>query len=798
MTTPRERQRPGSPRRAEAGEASAHPDLVQSAHGLRNVARALVRDDHIAEDVVQDTLCQALRHDLQPGPLNGWLRRTVENFARQWRRSERRRERRERDARQRANTPSPAELTSRRETLQRVTTALLSLDEPYQTTVFLRYFEDLPPRAIARRTGTNLATVKSRLQRGLAMLRARLDRMTDGDRREWRLALLGTFALDGSATATPLLTTGTLLMGTTTKLLLAAGVLATLGICVYGIGDDPPSPPAKIQAATATADAAAAATLPGTDDTVTQREAVEPAEIGPPWLEHPYELALQVRFIDQLGLPIEHRTIEIVHGRSVVNRSTSPSDARGIATVTLASRTPELEVYLRDPREALRRVTLRHGRTTAITLLVPRRVAALGTFVVTLLDVPARFEDSTFSVHSGSDALLRAGLHPHARFELPTSVERVLEEAVSEVLLATSIARSSTKQMMVAYAPKGPKQEDGAEPLARIVGTVFGPDGKPANKETVALMVDGEAATRVQTDEHGQFELSGLPAGRFELRAGGGRKGLATTTAATTTDTTRADLHLTLGSLVRGQALAADGSPLAGAQVVWEAADGSWIDGAKVAKDGSFVIPNLPGKSGHLSLWLEGHKLPIVVKRDALADAGPIELRAPAARGSLRFDPVYPDATRTAVVARVFCEATGFGAAIGAGKPGEPWELANLPAGWYRVELFHRQLGVVDAGRHWVDADGACDLGRVLLPEPAVLELQLNLRSELKADAIELCRIGRSVDSRFKLQKLVRDNRILLAPGEYAVFWRGADGDLQHERFSVKRGETARVKIAGE
>src|SRR5262249_55671586 len=40
--------------------------------------------------------------------------------------------------------------------------------------VLLRYFEDLPPRAIARRLGLPVETVKTRQKRALAQLRARL------------------------------------------------------------------------------------------------------------------------------------------------------------------------------------------------------------------------------------------------------------------------------------------------------------------------------------------------------------------------------------------------------------------------------------------------------------------------------------------------------------------------------------------------------------------------------------------------------------------------------------------------
>ena len=68
-----------------------HHELQRHAGGLRDLARDLLRDRHAAEDVTQATLQQALtRPPREPGPLGGWLHRTVVNFARQWRRGDRR------------------------------------------------------------------------------------------------------------------------------------------------------------------------------------------------------------------------------------------------------------------------------------------------------------------------------------------------------------------------------------------------------------------------------------------------------------------------------------------------------------------------------------------------------------------------------------------------------------------------------------------------------------------------------------------------------------------------------------
>ena len=69
-------------------------DLRAETRRLRKLARALVADEHGAEDVVQDAWATALEQRRSRGPL-GWLRGVVRNHARQQRRTDRRRQARE-------------------------------------------------------------------------------------------------------------------------------------------------------------------------------------------------------------------------------------------------------------------------------------------------------------------------------------------------------------------------------------------------------------------------------------------------------------------------------------------------------------------------------------------------------------------------------------------------------------------------------------------------------------------------------------------------------------------------------
>src|SRR5688572_12645613 len=159
---------------------SASPDqalLLEQVSWIRRLARELVADRELAEDLVQETCVVALeRAPREAGKLRAWLAEVLRNALRQHARSQGRRVAREAAAAQ-PEALEPADRLVERVLLQReLVSAVVALEEPYRSTVLLRYFEELPPREIARRTGTPLATVHSRLQRALARLRAELDR----------------------------------------------------------------------------------------------------------------------------------------------------------------------------------------------------------------------------------------------------------------------------------------------------------------------------------------------------------------------------------------------------------------------------------------------------------------------------------------------------------------------------------------------------------------------------------------------------------------------------------------------
>lgn len=185
--------------------------LLAQADWVRALARTLVRDPGGADDVAQASWLDVLeRPPRDARNLRGWLAEVVRNAAGQRARSEARRDARERAVARAEALPDTAELVAQAERQREVVGHVLALEEPYRTTVLLRYFQGLEAREIAEKQAVPLATVRTRLQRALEKLRERLDR-AHGERASWCTAL-ATLA-SGRETSSSLLSMSSLSIG---------------------------------------------------------------------------------------------------------------------------------------------------------------------------------------------------------------------------------------------------------------------------------------------------------------------------------------------------------------------------------------------------------------------------------------------------------------------------------------------------------------------------------------------------------------------------------------------------------
>ncbi|MFG0319005.1 MAG: sigma-70 family RNA polymerase sigma factor [Planctomycetota bacterium JB042] len=141
----------------------------------RSLARGLLSDEHLADDVVQQTWLTLLE---RPPPdarrLGAWFHTVSRNIALKGIRGATRRRRREAAAARPEAEPAAADRVERSTLLREVAEAVDGLGEPYRRTMIQRYYESLPPRKIAAREGVPVATVRSRIQRAHAQLRHRL------------------------------------------------------------------------------------------------------------------------------------------------------------------------------------------------------------------------------------------------------------------------------------------------------------------------------------------------------------------------------------------------------------------------------------------------------------------------------------------------------------------------------------------------------------------------------------------------------------------------------------------------
>jgi len=476
--------------------------LLAEVSWIRRLAGELVADRELAEDLVQETCVAALEHaPREHSKLRQWLAEVLRNALRQHARAQGRR-----SAREAASArPEALEATDRlveRVALQReLVGAVLALDEPYRTAVLLRFFEELPPRAIAARLDVPIATVQSRLTRALAKLRAELDR-THGPQGAWALLLAPPASLE--TLATPLLP---LVMKT--KLALAvAGTALAAGAYVWWSGEEPERAP--LAAASAPDELTGGGSAGDTTaDPSVRRPAREPltrpapsapAEpLAPAW-------SVRLRVLDADGEPLAGLAVRAENAPEVLGTSVAGG------WCLFETRAPSLSLVAADPRW----VTLHAGAPAQGASLDPVLVAAPA------LELGGHVRDEQGRTLSG--AALRFVLPEgfHARFSevLEASAERRWRTrsgpdgsfrfegvpAVREARLTAVLAGYELGALPVPeFSDPGLElvlKRPRSSPVGGLTGLVLDGAGEPVPGARVAL-----GLASVTSDPQGEFAL---------------------------------------------------------------------------------------------------------------------------------------------------------------------------------------------------------------------------------------------------------------------------------------------------
>jgi len=205
------------------------PDVLAELDGLRGLARALVRGDADADDLLQDAAIDAIEHPpAGDRPVRPWLAAVLRNRWRMDRRGRARRRVREDAAVAGDDDAAPAadDLLERARLLERLAQALVALEEPFRSTVMRRYLDGDSAADIARACGVPAGTVRWRLKAGLERLRAALDE--SAPRRAWMAALMPALA----APRVPALVKGAVVVKSKSMLVIAIVVALLAGAAV--------------------------------------------------------------------------------------------------------------------------------------------------------------------------------------------------------------------------------------------------------------------------------------------------------------------------------------------------------------------------------------------------------------------------------------------------------------------------------------------------------------------------------------------------------------------------------------
>ncbi|NOT30928.1 MAG: sigma-70 family RNA polymerase sigma factor, partial [Planctomycetes bacterium] len=125
-------------------------ELLAQRGFLRRLARGLLGDDGLAEDVVQEVELRALERGPGPGgSLRAWLVTATRRLALNVLRARERRAVHERAASKPEAIPGQAAVLAGLDLQRRVLEAVRALDEPYREALWQRYYEERTPSEIA-------------------------------------------------------------------------------------------------------------------------------------------------------------------------------------------------------------------------------------------------------------------------------------------------------------------------------------------------------------------------------------------------------------------------------------------------------------------------------------------------------------------------------------------------------------------------------------------------------------------------------------------------------------------------
>ncbi len=292
--------------------------LLAEVDWARRLARALVGSAH-GDDVAQEALRIALerRPSVEPGAgLRAWLGGVISNLAGKQRERGRSADFHQRRVARGVRVDGDRADIERVELQRRLADAVLALAEPYRSAIVLRYFDDLDPRAIAERQGISYEAARQRISRGVAQLRARLEREDARHERPWSALAIALARSDGGQ---PLaLGTGGIVMGVKVKIAVCVLIAALGGVALWRASTETgsTSPGTATRAEVRSADLARPSTSRELDDALLPSArnahpalAAAPDTTAVPVIDRDRDLHGVV--VDSRGVPVANAAIEV-------------------------------------------------------------------------------------------------------------------------------------------------------------------------------------------------------------------------------------------------------------------------------------------------------------------------------------------------------------------------------------------------------------------------------------------------------------------------------------------------------
>lgn len=536
--------------------------LLAHSDWTRELARTLVRDPSVADEIAQDAVLLALRRRIDDVvDARAWFGRVVRNLIRRRARTEVRRADRERAGARPESVAATADLVERADTHRHLVACVLELSEPHRTVLLQRYFDGLAPREIARSEGCAVSTVSNRLTKAHAALRERLGSAGSKSGRDHWLAaiapLFGSSRAGGAGVAAPVSGAATTVAALFSIKAVAAAAFLCLAALVWWWAGIPPAPLAPLPIPTIAAD---------------RLEGVQPPVSDRPQAEPPRE---QVR----AGTPSAHKspadrpaTVATTSMAAVVvARATGqpvPDVTVRVAPITRRGPAPEpLEVTTtRDgtvefpavPVGAVTVELLRNGElwwTTPTPLLLTDGVQSRFRWVLALhADVYGQFADAggrpvpdeeivlatpdagareLFGLRTRDRVVATATTGPHGRFAFEhVPPGKYLIGARGEAWVSTVDADGVTSHHIRARPPAPlleelvvPRNTERVEVQVRawlekfISGTVQFSDGRPApDIQLIGAMIGARGYMETVSGSEGRFRLGPVPDGQFTIR----------------------------------------------------------------------------------------------------------------------------------------------------------------------------------------------------------------------------------------------------------------------------------------